>query len=121
MHSALKAPALLSVFEEFTRAYLFQITLEIMRLPVHTAYIRAMHLRLVHTNKLSLWLNCSAVWFSISRFLVFPFLLFLSLMADVQYPAPAIRYGGQGPQPVARPAAHAEIPPAAVQGVEGVR
>lgn len=42
-------------------------------------------------------------------------------MADVQYPAPAIGNGGQGPQPVARPAAHAEIPPAGGQGLEGVQ
>lgn len=53
----------------------------------------------------------------IERPFVFPFplILFLSLMADVQYPAPAVGNGGQGPQPVARSVAHAEIPPPAGQ------
>ena len=35
---ALRARALLLLFEKFTRAYLFQIALEIMWLPTHTAW-----------------------------------------------------------------------------------
>ena len=34
---ALRVRAILLVFEKFTRAYLFQIALEIMRLPIQTA------------------------------------------------------------------------------------
>jgi hypothetical protein len=51
--------------------------------PIHTAYIKATHIRLVHMNKLSLWLNCRTVRIVFFPFLVFPFYL----MADVQYPA----------------------------------
>ena len=39
---ALRARALLLVLEKFTRAYLYQIALEIMWLPIHIAFNRAL-------------------------------------------------------------------------------
>ena len=51
---------------------------------IHTAYIKATHIRSVHTNKLSLWLNCRALrvadFFRSSASLLFS-------LANVQCPA----------------------------------
>ena len=50
---------------------------------IHTAYIKATHIRSVHTNKLSLWLNCRTLrvadFFRSSASLLFS-------IANVQYP-----------------------------------
>ena len=75
---------------------------------IHTAYIKATHIRSVHTNKLSLWLNCRTLrvadFFRSSAFLLFS-------MANVQYPA------GQGaPAHAALPVAQENQPPDELPG-----
>ena len=71
--------------------------------PIHTAYIKVMHIRSVHTNKVSLWLNCRTL--RVADFLRSSASLLFS-MANVQYPA------GQGaPADAALPVAQ-EIQPA---------
>ena len=62
--------------------------------------MKAMHIRSVHGNKVSLWLNCRTLRVDFFRSSVFPF----SSMANIQYPA------GQGAP------AHAALPVA--QGIQ---
>ena len=71
---------------------------------IHTAYIKATHIRSVHMNKLSLWLNCRTVRVDFSV----PRISFSYFMANVQYPAGrgAPAQVAQGIQPADELAAH---------------
>ena len=60
---------------------------------IHTAYIKVTHIKPTHVNKLSLWLNCSAVRLCSSscRSNSWNFLAscyYFTWMANVQYPGP---------------------------------
>ena len=57
---------------------------KIQQKTIHTAYIKTMHIRSVHTNKLSLWLNCRTL--RVADFHRSSASLLFS-MANVQHPA----------------------------------